>query len=113
MKQQPIQEEWEEAFDKRWKIAGSYPMGLYIAEQMKNFIRSELQKARKEMIEEISTKKRLIITHGDIEHSVEDKYDCMQCIEDEIEFLKDMKKAGGITKFEQKVLKELEKNSLP
>lgn len=40
-----------------------------------------------------------MISHGMVTHSLEDKDDCIFCLEVEIEFLQAMKKAGGRKKF--------------
>ena len=44
-------------------------------------------------------KNELIISHGDIEHNINKKDDCMECIEVQLEYYQEIKKAGGITKF--------------
>lgn len=51
-------------------------------------------------------KKKLMISHGKITHSLDKRLDCLYCIEIEIEYLQALKKAGGKTKF----LQELEDN---
>ena len=41
--------------------------------------------------------------HGGIEHSYSGRLDCLDCINVEIEFLKVIKKAGGQTKYLEKL----------
>ena len=48
-------------------------------------------------------KKKIMISHGMVTHSLETRLDCLACIEVEIEFLQDIKKAGGQTKFIEKL----------
>lgn len=51
-------------------------------------------------------KKGLFISHGRVTHPAEERYDCLDCIDVEIEYLKALKRAGGVTKF-LKQLKQL------
>ncbi len=46
----------------------------------------------------------LIITHGLISHSIDSADDCMTCIEINIEWYKELKFRGGITKLKEKYL---------
>lgn len=47
----------------------------------------------------VSKKGNLIISHGQVEHSVSDKDDCALCLVAQIELLEEFRKAGGKTKF--------------
>ena len=51
-------------------------------------------------------KSKVMIAHGETTHSLEDKDDCLFCLEVEIEFLQAMKKAGGKTKFIKNLKKD-------
>lgn len=42
--------------------------------------------------------KKIQILHGHKKHSFADRYDCLFCIDVEIEYLQDLKEAGGWTK---------------
>ena len=48
--------------------------------------------------------KTIYITHGTTTHLLDDRYDCLYCIEVELDYLQALKAAGGRTKF----LKSLE-----
>lgn len=50
---------------------------------------------------------KLMISHGKITHDADYRWDCLDCIEVEIEYLKELKKAGGQTKFIEKISKLL------
>ena len=43
------------------------------------------------------------IAHGNTTHSFAKRFECMFCIDVEIDYLYDLKKAGGQTKFLEKV----------
>lgn len=42
-----------------------------------------------------------MISHGTITHKIKDRYDCLECIQVEIDLLEAIKKAGGKTKFKK------------
>ena len=48
-----------------------------------------------DMSREDQKKKELWISHGGKDHSYADRHDCMECINIEIEYLQELKKAGG------------------
>lgn len=49
------------------------------------------------------------VSHGFANHSMNTRYDCLDCIDTELFFLKAMKGAGGLTKFLTKEKKKLGK----
>ena len=51
----------------------------------------------------IMKEKGIWIAHGTVNHSYTDRLDCLYCINVEIEYLQEIKKAGGQTKFIEKL----------
>lgn len=47
------------------------------------------------------------IHHGMTNHSYNQRLDCLDCIEVELEFLKIIKEAGGMTKYMERLRKEV------
>lgn len=60
-------------------------------------IRSVFWKKYKEVAKQPD--RTISVSHGRTTHPIEDQHDCMECLDCEIEFLEDMRKAGGKTKF--------------
>lgn len=70
--------------------------------------REQIEEASKtnkqELIDKLFTKlpKEAWVSHGFANHSIGNRYDCLDCIETEMFFLKAIKSAGGLTKFVNK-----------
>lgn len=50
-------------------------------------------------------KKQIWISHGNTTHPLEERYDCLECIQLELEYLQELKRVGG----QSNLLKELKK----
>lgn len=50
------------------------------------------------------------VSHGSTTHSMEKRLDCLDCIDTELEFLQDVKKAGGVTNLIKQLKKEVKNN---
>ena len=50
---------------------------------------------------------QLMVSHGKVTHSIQGCHDCVFCLEIEIEYLKELKKAGGKKKFIKQLKKKL------
>jgi len=53
------------------------------------------------------TKDNLMISHGKVTHPASKRDDCIECIDVQIEYFKDIRKAGGVTKFVKQLEKEV------
>ncbi len=53
----------------------------------------------------------LFISHGRISHPASRQEDCLECIDVQIFWYKELKKAGGISKFKKKLENDILKNS--
>ena len=51
------------------------------------------------------SKDMLVINHGTTTHKWKDRYDCMTCLNAEIDFLQEIRKAGGVTKWAEEIKK--------
>lgn len=49
--------------------------------------------------------KNLMLSHGKETHSYKERYDCLSCIQVEIDYLEAIKLAGGHKKFLEKIKK--------
>ena len=58
----------------------------------------------------INMKENIMITHGKVTHPLSQRLDCMSCLEVEIDFLNELRKVGGQTKFLKRLKKGIENN---
>lgn len=54
----------------------------------------------------MTSKSKIMMSHGQVTHKFSKRHDCMVCIDVEIEWLQALKKAGGQTKFLEALKKE-------